>query len=42
MYRGLAFQNAFFLVTPGTFPCIPQTQSLPPDITPIEGAVPAE
>ncbi len=42
MYRGLAFQNAFFLATPGTLPCTPQTQSLPPDITRIEGAVPAE
>lgn len=42
MYRGLVFQNAFLLATPGTFPCIPQTQSLPPDVTQIEGAVPAE
>ena len=42
MYRGLAFQNAFFLATPGTFPCIPQTQPLPPDLTRIEGALPAE
>jgi hypothetical protein len=42
MYRGLAFQNAFFLVTPGTVPCIPQTQSLPPAVTRIEGALPAE
>ena len=42
MYRGLAFQNAFFLATPGTFPCIPQTQPLPPDLTRIEGAVPPE
>jgi hypothetical protein len=42
MYRGLAFQNAFFLVTPGTVPCIPQTQSLPPAVARIEGALPAE
>jgi hypothetical protein len=42
MYRGLAFQNAFFLATPGTVPCIPETQSLPPAITRNEGALPAE
>jgi hypothetical protein len=42
MYRGLAFQNAFLLATPGTFPCFPQTQPLPPDLTRIEGALPAE
>jgi hypothetical protein len=42
MYRGLAFQNAFFLMTPGTIPCVPQTQPLPPDLTRIEGTVPPE
>ena len=42
VYRGLAFQNAFLLATPGTFPCLPQTQPLPPDLTRIEGAVPVE
>jgi hypothetical protein len=42
IYRGLAFQNAFLLATPGTFPCMPQTQPLPPDLTLIEGALPAE
>jgi hypothetical protein len=41
-YRGLVFQNAFLLATPGTFPCIPETQSLPPELTQIEGALPAE
>jgi hypothetical protein len=41
-YRGAPSQHGLFLVTSSTLPCFPQHQFLPPDLTRIEGALPAE